>query len=489
MPSRKTILLYLLLAAFSVGGYVLISRLTYRTGFPLDDAWIHLTYARNIALRGEWAFIPGQPSAGSTAPFWSGLLALGYYLPYAPYLWVYLLGTITLAGLAVAGYYGFRVLWAQGRGNWALLAGVAMILEWHLVWSAASGMETLLFSLLVLVSLILMAAKWTRWGLLGALIGFSIWLRPDGISLVLPVLLLLLTTHRPFKEIPGSVGRFALGVISLVGPYLFFNKWINGSWLPNTFYAKQAEYAIERTAPLINRLGEQALLPLVGVGILLLPGFLFICWSSIRGRQWSLLAGPIWAVGYLCLYALRLPVSYQHGRYVIPMMPVYFLWGLAGSARLIQAGSSISWKRILSRAWLVAIGIVLLLFWLLGGRAYGRDVALIESEMVATAQWVEKNTGPDALIAAHDIGALGYFGNRRLIDLAGLVSPDIIPFIRDESHLAAYLNEQEADYLVTFPGWYPKLVTFGEPVYKSKGVFSPLQGGENMVIYRWRGSP
>jgi hypothetical protein len=489
MPPRKIIFLFLGLSGFSVGGYILLSFLTYRVGFPLDDAWIHLTYARNLAYHAEWAFIPGQPSAGSTAPLWSAILAIGFYLPYAPYLWVFLLGTITLAALATAGYMGFQVLWPEGGRKWALATGIAFILEWHLVWSAASGMETLLYSLMVLICLILMAANWTRWGALGGLIGTCAWLRPDGLSLIIPAILLLIVSQSSMKQILQLTVRFGIGFISITGAYLLFNKLINGNWLPNTFYAKQAEYAIERAAPLLSRLGEQALLPLVGVGILLLPGFLFISWKSIRDRQWSQLAGPAWAIGFLWIYAMRLPVTYQHGRYVIPMMPVYFLWGLAGSAQLIQPGALILWKRVLSKAWTASIVIVLLLFWILGGRAYGKDVALIESEMVEVAQWVAMNTEPAALIAAHDIGALGYFGNRRLLDLAGLVSPDVVPFIRDEEQLASYMNEQQADYLITFPGWFPELVSHSEPIYQSQGKFSPLQGGENMAIYLWRSKP
>jgi len=47
-------------------------------GFPLDDSWIHQTYARNLVEYGDWFFIPGVSSAGSTSPFWTLLLTPGH---------------------------------------------------------------------------------------------------------------------------------------------------------------------------------------------------------------------------------------------------------------------------------------------------------------------------------------------------------------------------------------------------------------------------
>jgi hypothetical protein len=118
-------------------------------------------------------------------------------------------------------------------------------------------------------------------------------------------------------------------------------------------------------------------------------------------------------------------------------------------------------------------------------KAYAEDVAIIESEMVTTAIWINENIAADALIAAHDIGALGYFAERNIIDLAGLISPDVIPFIRDEDRLAIYLDSENVEYLMTFPDWYPSLADQSTLIYKTQGNFSPILGGENMTVYKW----
>src|SRR5262245_3603559 len=85
-------------AGLSVLVYLGVSAAGGAAGFPLDDAWIHQTYARNLGTRGEFAFIPGQPSAGSTSLLWTGLLAIGYTLRVEPQVWAYGLG-VALLGL------------------------------------------------------------------------------------------------------------------------------------------------------------------------------------------------------------------------------------------------------------------------------------------------------------------------------------------------------------------------------------------------------
>ncbi len=460
--------------ALVAAAWLTLAARTYRPGFPLDDAWIHQTFARNLALRGEWAFLPGKPSAGSTGPLWGALLAIGYRLKVPPLFWTNALGLLLLWGMAwLAGRYW--PLLAPRRANWAFAVALSLALEWHLVWAALSGMETVLFAALCLLVLLSLQRERVAWFRLGMWIGAACWVRPDGLTLLGPALLVAgVRTRRAWFPL---LGGWALTFL----PYLAFNLALDGHPWPNTFYAKQAEYAALRALPLPVRLGREYVPLLAGIGVLLLPG-LFL--AARRGR-WPAWAALAWVFGYPALYAWRLPVIYQHGRYVLPVLPAWIVfgwWGMAGWLRPAHARPA---RRVLARAWLASLGAVGLLFLGIGAQAYARDVALIESEMVDTARWIAAHTPPEARIAAHDIGALGYFGGRDVLDLAGLVSPEVVPFLRDEARLAAYLDRQGADYLMTFPGWYPHLVRGRPPVYRSTG-FGPRLGGEHMAVFRWR---
>jgi hypothetical protein len=475
----------ILAASFAVLTYIATSAMTYTIGFPLDDAWIHQTYARNLAQWGEWAFLPGVPSGGSTSPMWTFLVAVGHLNLVPPHTWTYLLGLLSLIGLAVFGERLFRGM--AGHIKWSLPAvGLFLALEWHLVWAAVSGMETILYAFWIVVTFHMLSRNKPRWGWIGLLIGFSMWIRPDGVTLIGPALLVMIfITSGPQTRIRAGM-HWGLGFLGGAVPYLVFIRIISGSWLPNTFYAKQAEYAIYQQISLGERFLSLAVLPMIGAGVILLPGVFYAVWIGIKNKNAVLVSMFLWWAGFTLLYAVRLPVTYQHGRYLIPAMPVYFMLGCLGIYWLYQRLNGFGRVQfVLTRSVLGAILLITIGFFALGARQYGRDVAIIETEMVRAAQWIASETEQNALIAAHDIGALGYFGRRDIIDLAGLISPEVIPFIRDEERLENYLDERKIDYLMTFPDWYPLLIKRGEPAFTTQGTFAIEEGGENMVVYRW----
>ncbi|HKJ37402.1 MAG TPA: hypothetical protein VJ972_01385, partial [Anaerolineales bacterium] len=86
-------------------------------------------------------------------------------------------------------------------------------------------------------------------------------------------------------------------------------------------------------------------------------------------------------------------------------------------------------------------------------------------------------------LGVHDIGAIGYFTQNPIIDLAGLITPDVVPFIRDETRLSEYLDGQDAQYLVTFPSWYPQLTAGNSQIFDAHDNNFP--NANVMTIYRW----
>lgn len=469
-----------LAALIAVLFYLSMSALIYRVGFPLDDTWIHLTYARNFAEHGEWAFRLGEQSAGSTAPLWTFLLSLGYPLKLAPYLWTFFLGWVVLTVLGISAESAARrvVVNYNSPIPWA---GMFFVFAWHLTWSAVSGMETLLHGLIIFVVLSGLIAGSRRYLALGLLAGLSVWVRPDGLTLVGPLAVTALLSEKTWSSRGTAILKIVIGFGALFLPYLLFNLALSGSPMPNTFYAKQAEYEVFwLSKPVLDRVNEY-LAPLIASPFLvLLPGAVFWLIRTIRSRNWGALAGAIWFVGYLAIYFMRLP-AYQHGRYIIPALPILYLWGMIGFLEYVTSARA---KAPIKRLWQISLGVVSLLFAFLAARQNAYDVYWIESEMVEAAKWVQANLPPDAVLAVHDIGALGYFVPNPIVDLAGLITPEVVPFIRDESRLAVFLVDTSADYLIVFRSDYPNLTDPLSPVYVAGREPGPIEFENDMHVFR-----
>lgn len=482
--NRREIFALALTAAAGMAIYLLFSITAGHIGFPLDDAWIHQTYARNLILTGRWEFQPGAGSGGSTSPLWTLLLAPGQVFRALPVVvWPWLLGLVILIGLGwLFNLQTARLGLAKG---FSLLAGLFAVCEWHFVWAALSGMETLLAVAATIAVMVMVNAPRPKYGLAGVVVGLAVWIRPELITLAGPIGLVLLFESLPRAEKVKQIIAAMLPILLMGGVYLGFNLATSGEIWPTTFFAKQAEYAVLLEAPLIERILRLAVLPLSGAGVLLLPGFVAALFQAVRQRKIAQVGAGVWWAGMILIYSLRLPVVYQHGRYMMPVMAVYFLLGLQGTFALISYLSEKGrWMKLLATAWTGSIAAVQVAFLLMGGASFSRDVEIIQTEMVDVAQWLEKNTQPDALLAVHDIGAVGYFSQRRIVDLAGLVNPEVIPFIRDDSRLREYLNTVGADYLVVFPTWYDHLTEGLLPVYTSAGHLSLELGEENLTVYK-----
>lgn len=463
-----------------MGLFLSVSALTYRVGFPLDDAWIHLTYARNFALHGEWAFRLGEGSAGSTSPIWTGLLSLGYLIRLSPYIWTFFLGWVVLSVMAIrAEQIARRVLpLYQSRIPWV---GLFIALAWHLTWSATSGMETLLHGLIVLVVLGMLTENSRQYMTLGLLAGLSVWVRPDGLTLLGPILLTAFLQGDSLKSRGSAFFKILIGFSVFFFLYLLFNLALSGSPMPNTYYAKQAEYAAYLQSMSWGERLTDYLFPLIASPfVVLVPGLFLWALKIFRDKNWGALAGLIWALGYIGIYFFRLP-AYQHGRYIIPAFPVLYLWGMLGMMGYVISPKA---NQRVAFVWLTLLVVLVGAFQWMGAGQNAQDVVFVETQMVQTAKWINENVPSDAVLGVHDIGAIGYFTQNPILDLAGLITPDVVSFIRDESKLGVYLDNTDAEYLVTFPDWYPQLIAGKKRVFEAVDPLYPFEDRMNVFLLK-----
>ena len=441
------------------------------SGFPLDDSWIHQAYGRNLGTRGEWALIPGQPSAASTAPLYTVLLAAGYALRVA----VYAVDTLAGRGGAVGdgGFSGqLAERLAPERQYAGLITGVFVVLAWHLIWAAASGMETALFAFWTLL------LPWLAWrefddnrnmgttallvrgGVFGGAAALAVLTRPEGLGIAGLSGLALLVTWWQRRNMRGLVWWLAGAALSfavLIAPYLLLNWRLAGSLLPNTSAAKQAQHAPLLALGYPRRVWMMMVPALVGGQVLLLPGAIWLAVKRLRARRnWAFVVVLLaWPVALILLYAARLPAAYQHGRYVIPAIPALLVCGVVGTLDLLRVGRRSLLTRVASRALIIAAAGVTGVMALMGISIYDQDVDIINEEMVASARWIDENLPPDKLLVVHDIGAVAYFAPRPILDVAGLVSPEVVPIINEPEALWALIRERDAAYLMAFPDQIP----------------------------------
>ena len=117
---------------------------------------------------------------------------------------------------------------------------------------------------------------------------------------------------------------------------------------------------------------------------------------------------------------------------------------------------------------------------------------------VHLGRWVERNLPREARLGLNDVGAIAYFSRREVMDLMGLVTPEIIPYRRGgEAGVLRFLERQCPDYLIIFPAWFPGLSAMADrfkPIYRVKLDQTRVAGADTMVVYetvwnRWSPSP
>ncbi len=414
-------------------GFVLFVILAYPLKNTLvDDTYIHLVYARNLAEAGELSFNRGDPTYGATSPLWVGLLASLHRAGVDLLVGCRLLSWLSaLCSIALV----YRLARRVGCDSFtALSAALVMSAEaWFLRWSAV-GMETsfALFVTLLALDRSFSTDRGPRNSILFALFLFAaILARPEALLLVPLALFALLVTRR----LRGREGFLWLCLLAalLVGWFILIEKH-TGTLLPLTAGAKQGR-------PLLSTaLFGRALVPIKIVGatlalpvLALLTGLLLGAWRGSpllyfvredRSRTGALLL-LLWAIALPAVYVL---LDFQVlSRYLIPVAPAIVVLAFASISNITERFRMSGRARRSTIAFIAAATILQnVLFYAFvvvpPTREFSRGLTDVIGGM---GEWLALNADQKAVVATPDIGAIGYYSGLHVLDLGGLVTPEI----------------------------------------------------------------
>lgn len=463
-------------------------------GLPIDDAYIFLRYAHNLAAGQGFAFNPGEISFGCTSLLWPLMLAgLQIILPSAdPVALSFWLGAF-LYHLAVIGV--FVLLSMLYRRTWAAFAGAVMVAASpYLFMNAVSGMETpLTLLLLVVFAAVVTLDKKPRPLAAGIVAGLLTLNRPESLYFG-PVaaglwLVLSLLRRRPEWK-PAAIMLAAWA--ALVLPAGLFIHAHTGSFLPTTYLGKIISGAsdafrrglFERLFWSSLSLGDgwvKLILPLNALAPALAAGVVWRLGAAVKAARNP--QAPLWPAfgwvlitGYLFLpgvYGFSFPVHPPFGgyylRYIAPVQAAFIIVGLAG---LVELGRFLAEKYALpeKRRWIAAVAAAAAMIafqgWLWSFQfpaaieVFRREVTLNTGLRKEAGLWLNGHVPPGerVMVGYTGLGVVGYYADRYCLDVGALINPDIFPYYRaagratDKRRRAIldYMRDRDARWYVSF---------------------------------------
>lgn len=460
LPPLIPVFIFILVSSF----FLLHSAYT-AYDFPLDDAWIHQVYARSLWNNDGFSYNVGIPEAGSSSPLWSIVTAPIYGLEAAG-IPVIVLG-VKLMGIFLAVIFLrmlYEIFWTVTQMRFtSSLAVVLVALEPRLVFAALSGMETcLLLAIWSVMTVLVLRQKHVHTSVLA---GFLPVVRPEAI-VILPFV--FLTTFYVIVKNNQSFKQVRVFWLSLI-PSLMWgitNFRTTGHWFPNTFYIKSQTFQFGGQ----ELLEIHGLLTSYGYGVSsimlvgLTVGIVWLFWQR-RSETLSLLILSF-------VSAMALLVGVVGTRTVIFDLSGYYWrrWGDPSYLILITLfalGVSLLITAILrtagpkphtKKAWAISLAGVLLIMSIIPSLAdqtiklreyLSYDARAIFMLNIQAGEWLRSNTSVNTTVAVNDAGAIKYFSQRTVIDLAGLNNADIA---FDRKPVETIFSE--IDWLVIFPSWF-----------------------------------
>jgi len=457
--------------------------------YPLDDAYIHFVYARNMAAGSGLCFNPGETSFGTSSPLWVMILALCARAGADLYIAALVLSFCAHFLSAMLIFVLCSELGDSLQKTWYPHAAALLYLACgNMTWLSLSGMETAFFHMTCLCCVCLYVKR--GYGLLTALAaGMVLLCRITGLFLVLPLCLTACVNSK--KRIVSVCVTFLMIV-----PYYLYHRVVTGLFFPVTARGKLLTYVDGGWDP--DRIAHYVF---AAVKYLYLyePVYVALIIFAVTGAFFFIASGRtgscnregtavifVWGVVHFTAHAVLFRTLNQNIRYLSVLFPLLSLLGTLGVSRVIRdprigyavlcamiafsLGNQVSWQRL-----------------------YKKNTIHMEQVYAACARWINGHS-TDRIIAAFDIGFIKYITDRIVVDLGGVTSAEVHPYLATHD-AGRYVRNKDVSLIVysrmpdcdVWPGIYrsvfdraallkeQKLATFAAGFYEVPAISHSFQ--------------
>lgn len=377
-----------------------------------DDTLIYMRYVENALAGHGFVFNIGEQSYGATSSLWMLAMTPVAWLA-GNTVWAWKATGAALLGLS-AGIQHAALTRARFGGLTAVLLAALVIADPHLLRWGATGMENGLAAFLLVLTAaklqtLMSDAKRDAAIHLGILCGLLPFARPElaVLSLVLVAVVCFESRHRAALVVAFAITGAAM---------LAVTYGALGAVLPQTAEAKAI--FLRQTSPLYG-ITQASKITISGAGAALLAYLLARRAPISRGtRAWLIASGSALAAGIAYLATRNQLVSTRYSSYLCTPIAIGAAWVIADL-----------WRSSMRQARAAAMGVAAscaVVAWQLFPATRTNEL-----ESAAAVAKIGKVAGPDARIAAREIGLLGHATGRYIVDVVGLVDRETVAWGRE----------------------------------------------------------
>jgi hypothetical protein len=463
---------YVVIIIYFISGLLDILFMFY-SNWMLDDGMINATIVRTFKDTNLLTHHPSDILSTSTSPLFTLFAGILSKIGFHEIISLKLIGIVSLKSVAFVFYLQAKETFNSYYG-YLVLIGILFFAP-NIAY-AQCGLETFLYSFLVIFCLRMLFIKEYKWSIYS--LAILIMIRPDGILLAPIVLFLIIKDKSLDSEIIYTflIASFIF-LFYLICHYLYFDSFIphsiiakraqHGSFFENKFFWNIYKY-INRM--FIERFYLAPIYPLAILGAM----------KSYKLNNRFIIYISWWLV-YHIVFSIFIPLF---SWYLIPPMPVLLFFSMIGLMAVLKKITEKYFRLRFAAYFMVIITSAIFTSEYFNHK---KEMGNYNTHVLkALGQWLNLASNIHDTITTESLGYIGYYSKRKIYDMPGLANreiPVLLENSRDDGLFEIVITSKNPNYLALREAEWDQLnVSIKKQYKKIKDFQSPNSHGPSYIV-------